>query len=51
MKGRFDLVFNPKLPIHTKITKFVSEPTSFHLHKNRCFIDKIQKHSLGPEPT
>jgi hypothetical protein len=41
LKGRFDLLVNPKLPVHTRISKFLNEPIVFHLHKNGIFLKKI----------
>lgn len=43
LKGRFDLRLNPHLPMGTKINMFSNEDVIFHLHKNRNFIEKIQK--------
>jgi hypothetical protein len=43
LKGRFDLRLNPNLPMGTKIYMFSNEDVIFHLHKNRNFIEKIQR--------
>lgn len=43
LKGRFDLRLNPHLPMGTKINMFSNEDVIFHLHKNRNFIEKIQR--------
>ena len=42
LKGRFNLLINPKLPMETKISKFLNEPIAFHLHKNRLFFEKLE---------
>jgi hypothetical protein len=41
LKGRFDLLINPKLSKSLKISKFLNEPIAFHLHKNNQFFKKI----------
>ena len=43
LKGRFDLKLNQNLSMDTKINMFSNEGVIFHLHKNRNFIEKIQK--------
>lgn len=46
LKGRFDLMINPNLPLEKKIHKFLNEPIVFHLHKSRLFFSKME-----PKPT
>ena len=42
MKGQFNLRMNLQLPMPIKIKEFAKEPISFHLHKNRHFVRKIE---------
>lgn len=51
LKGRFDLLINPDLPMETKIKKFLNEPIAFHLHKNRLFFQKIENKEEPPLTT
>jgi hypothetical protein len=51
MKGRFDLLINPRLSFEKKILKFVEEPIAYHLHMNRHFIDKLTKKKKTPLTT
>lgn len=51
LKGRFDLRLNHNLPMDTKINMFSNEDVIFHLHKNRNFIEKIQKPREEQKPT
>jgi hypothetical protein len=43
LKGNFNLTLNHRLPMPKKIEQFAVDPVSFHLHKQRNFINKIDE--------
>jgi len=43
-KGNFGLVLPEKMPVGGKFEKFAHDPLAFHLHKNRNFVYKMEKH-------
>ena len=46
LMGQFSLKFNQDLPIVKKIEKYAQDAVVFHLHKNRNFINKIERQPL-----
>lgn len=42
LNGDFKLVLNHELPMAKKIEQFAIDPVSFHLHKQRNFVHKLE---------